>query len=111
MNNMPHKDPTLATALLAWLMDNWPAVSGALLALSISFMRITYDGGSGRRRLIESTMCGLITLAAASGTTLLGVPYEAAPFIGGVVGLLGVDIIRERAKLVFNKKGDSNAAQ
>ena len=21
MNNMPHKDPTLATALLAWLMD------------------------------------------------------------------------------------------
>ena len=32
MNNMPHKDPTLATALLAWLMDNWPAVYGALLA-------------------------------------------------------------------------------
>ena len=108
---MPNKDPTLWAALLAWLMDNWPAVSGAVLALSISFMRITYDGGSGRRRLIESTMCGLITLAAASGTTLLGVPYEAAPFIGGVVGLLGVDIIRERAKLVFNKKGDSNAAQ
>ncbi|MDM5133926.1 phage holin, lambda family [Aeromonas piscicola] len=101
---MPNKDPTLWAALLAWLMDNWPAVSGALLALSISFMRITYDGGSGRRRLIESTMCGLITLAAASGTTLLGVPYEASPFIGGMVGLLGMDFIRDRAKTVFNKK-------
>ncbi|BCS49605.1 hypothetical protein JUNP479_2323 [Aeromonas jandaei] len=110
MNPMPNKDPTLWAALLAWLMDNWPAVSGALLALSISFMRITYDGGSGRRRLIESTMCGLITLAGASGAALLGVTYEAAPFIGGVVGLLGVDIIREKAKTMFNKKGDSNAA-
>lgn len=47
MNNMPHKDPTLATALLAWLMDNWPAVYGALLALAIAFLRITYAGGRG----------------------------------------------------------------
>ncbi|MFM5336965.1 phage holin, lambda family [Aeromonas enteropelogenes] len=108
---MPNKDPTLWAALLAWLMDNWPAVYGALLAMSISFLRITYDGGSGRRRLIESVMGGLITLAAASGSTLLGVPYEASPLIGGMVGVFGVDIIRERAKLVFNKKGDSNAAQ
>lgn len=111
MNNMPHKDPTLATALLAWLMDNWPAVYGALLALAIAFLRITYAGGRGRRRLIESLLCGLITLAAATGTHLLGIPQEATPFLGGVVGLLGIDIIRERAKTVFNKKGDNNAAQ
>ncbi|MGL6559607.1 phage holin, lambda family, partial [Aeromonas dhakensis] len=26
---MPNKDPTLWAALLAWLMDNWPAVYGA----------------------------------------------------------------------------------
>lgn len=107
---MPNKDPTLWAALMAWLMDNWPAVSGALLALSISFMRITYDGGSGRRRLIESTLCGLITLAAASGAALLGVTYTATPFIGGVVGLLGVDIIREKAKTVLNKRGNNDAA-
>mgnify|MGYP000202150453 CR=1 FL=1 len=35
MNPMPNKDPTLWAALLAWLMDNWPAVYGALLALAI----------------------------------------------------------------------------
>jgi lambda family phage holin len=101
---MPNKDPTLWAALLAWLMDNWPAVYGALLALAIAFLRITYAGGRGRRRLIESLLCGLITLAAATGTTLLGVPYEASPFIGGMVGLLGMDFIRDRAKTVFNKK-------
>ena len=111
MNNMPHKDPTLATALLAWLMDNWPAVYGALLALAIAFLRITYAGGRGRRRLIESLLCGLITLAAATGTNLLGIPQEATPFLGGVVGLLGIDIIRDRAALMFRKKEDNNAAQ
>ena len=107
---MPTKDPTLATALLAWLMDNWPAVYGALLALAIAFLRITYAGGNGRRRLIESSLCGLITLAAATGTQLLGIPAEATPFLGGMVGLLGMDIIRDRATMMFRKKEDNNAA-
>ena len=107
---MPNKAPIIGAALLAWLMDNWPAVSGALLALSISFMRITYDGGSGRRRMIESTLCGLITLAAATGTHLLGIPQEATPFLGGVVGLIGIDILRDRAKVMFGKKEDSHGA-
>ncbi len=76
MNPMPNKDPTLWAAMLAWLMDNWPAVYGALLALAIAFLRITYAGGRGRRRLIESLLCGLITLAAATGTHLLRIPRK-----------------------------------
>ncbi|MFM5396569.1 phage holin family protein [Aeromonas veronii] len=51
-----------------------------------------------------------MTLAAASGAALLGVTYAATPFIGGVVGLLGVDIIREKAKTVLNKRGNNDAA-
>jgi lambda family phage holin len=50
-------------------------------------------------------------LAAATGTHLLGIPQEATPFLGGVVGLLGIDIIRDRAALMFSKKEDNNAAQ
>ncbi|KFN18758.1 holin [Aeromonas bestiarum] len=111
MNHMPNKDPTLATALLAWLMDNWPAVYGALLALAIAFLRITYTGGRGRRRLIESLLCGLITLAAATGTQLLGIPPEATPFLGGVVGLIGIDILRDKATRFINTKGGNDAAQ
>ena len=101
---MPHKDPSFWSPIASWLIEHWPAAYGVLLALAVAFLRITYAGGRGRRRLVESILCGLITLAAVSATTLLGVPYEAAPFIGGVVGLLGVDIIRERATVVFNKK-------
>lgn len=109
MNHMPHKDPTLWAALLAWLMEHWPAVYGALLAIAIAFFRITYNGGRGRRRLIESLLCGLITLAAATGTHLLGIPQEATPFLGGVVGLLGIDVIRDKATRIVNAKGDSDA--
>lgn len=101
---MSDRDPSHFAVLLAWLMDNWPAVYGAVLALAIAFLRITYNGGSGRRRLIESTLCGLITLAAATATQMLGMPQEATPFLGGVVGLLGIDIIRDRAKQMFGKK-------
>ena len=107
---MSDRDPSHFAVLLAWLMDNWPAVYGALLALAIAFLRITYNGGTGRRRLVESTLCGLITLAAATATQLLGMPQEATPFLGGVVGLLGVDIIRDRAQQMFGKKEKNNAA-
>ncbi|WP_429076433.1 phage holin, lambda family [Aeromonas hydrophila] len=102
---MPLKDSTLWAAFLAWLMDNWPTVYAALLALVIAFLRITYNGGSGRRRCIEATLCGAITLAAATGTQLLGIPASATPFIGGMVGLMGIDTIRERAKNLLEKEG------
>lgn len=107
---MPTKDPTHWAALLAWVMDNWPAVYGAGLALAIAFLRVTYNGGNGRRRLIESILCGLITLAAATGTHLLGIPQEATPFLGGVVGLIGIDVIRAKAEQLFSKKEGNNAA-
>ncbi|WP_368164327.1 phage holin, lambda family [Aeromonas sp. R6-2] len=106
---MPNKDPMIGAALLAWLMDNWPAVYGALLALAIAFLRITYNGGSGRRRLIETLLCGLIALAAATGVRLLGIPADATPFVGGMVGLLGIDIIRDKAADLVGRQGGNDA--
>ncbi|RKJ83818.1 phage holin, lambda family [Aeromonas veronii] len=101
---MPNKDTTLWAITIAWLMDNWPAVYGALLALAISFLRITYGGGSGRRRLIEALLCGLITLAVSTGIHLIGIPQEATPLLGGMIGLLGIDIIREHSAKLLGKK-------
>lgn len=101
---MPNKDPTFWALLMAWLMDNWSSLYGALLALTIAFLRITYSGGKGRRRLIETLLCGLITLAAATGTHLLGIPQEATPFLGGIVGLIGIDIIRDKAAGLLTKE-------
>ncbi|MNF92616.1 Phage holin family (Lysis protein S) [compost metagenome] len=95
---MPNKDPTLWAIVIAWLLENGSAIYGAALALAIAFLRITYHGGRGQRRLIESLLCGLITLAVATGVRLLGIAEDATPFIGGMVGLLGVDTLRSAAE-------------
>lgn len=95
---MPNKDPTLWAIVIAWLLENGSAIYGALLALAIAFLRITYHGGRGQRRLIEALLCGLITLAVDTGVRLLGIPDDATPFIGGMVGLLGVDTLRSLAE-------------
>ncbi len=104
MNHMPNKDPTLAIALLAWLMDNWPTVYGAALAVLTAWLRITYGGGSGRRRALESVLCGAITLAFISAFGWFGIPEEAAGFVGGMVGLIGVETIRKIAEHLLNAK-------
>ncbi|WP_238325324.1 phage holin family protein [Aeromonas salmonicida] len=50
-------------------------------------------------------------MAAATGTQLLGIPPEATPFLGGVVGLIGIDILRDKATRLINTKGGNDAAQ
>lgn len=97
-HTMPSKDPTLWAIVIAWLLEHGSAIYGALLALAIAFLRITYHGGRGKQRCIESLLCGLITLAVATGVRLLGLAEDATPFIGGMVGLLGVDTLRSAAE-------------
>ncbi|MFQ2266575.1 phage holin, lambda family [Aeromonas hydrophila] len=104
MNAMPHKDPTLWALLLAWLMDNMPTVYGTTLAVLTAWLRITYGGGSGRRRLLESVLCGAITLAFISAFGWFGIPGGAAGFVGGMVGLIGVETIRGLAERWLNAK-------
>ncbi len=54
--------------------------------------------------LLESVLCGCITLAILSGLSLLGLPQEAAAFVGGMVGLLGVDKVRSLAEYFAGSK-------
>lgn len=82
------------TWLLAWVGQHWPAVYAALLAGTISGLRVTYRRGSLRRTLVEALLCGALALAASSGLALLDIADSAAPFVGGLVGLLGVEAIR-----------------
>jgi lambda family phage holin len=49
-------------------------------------------------------LCGAITLAASSGFTWVGIPSQAGGFVGGMIGLLGVDTLRDAAKNLLNKK-------
>jgi lambda family phage holin len=105
MKRMPDRPDTWAW-LAAWLEQNWPAIYTGLLAVIIASLRVIYGGGTVRRVVIEAPLCGALALSASHGLPLLGIPISAAPFFGGVIGLLGVEGTRAAARKFFVDKGE-----
>jgi lambda family phage holin len=103
MKRMPDRPDTWAR-LAVWLEQNWPAIYSGLLAVVIGSLRVIYGGGTARRMVIEAPLCGALALSASHGLTLLGIPISAAPFFGGVTGLLGVEGTRAAARKFFTRK-------
>lgn len=103
MKRMPDRPETWAW-LLAWLEHHHPLLYAALLSAVLAAARFIYSGGSIRRALGEGFICGLITLAASNGLSLFGIPLEAAPFFGGMIGLIGADGVRAGLKRFASRK-------
>lgn len=101
---MPEKDLGLLAWLLAWADAHWPALYGFILSVVISWLRVTYSGGAIRQRLLESALCGAISLSVMSGLDLLGIPATASGFVGGSIGFLGVEKIREFAGRMLDRR-------
>lgn len=106
MKRMPDRPETWAW-LLAWLEHHHPLLYAALLSAVLAAARFIYSGGSIRRALGEGFICGLITLAASNGLSLFGIPLEAAPFFGGMIGLIGADGVRAGLKRFASRKVDT----
>jgi len=100
---MPDRPDTWAF-LATWLENNWPGLYAGLIAILMAALRVIYDGGSLRRLLSEAPLCGAIALSASHGLSLVGIPLSAAPFFGGVIGLLGVEFVRAKAKKALEEK-------
>lgn len=90
--------------LSAWMSQHWPEVYAAVLAGIISGLRVVYRRASLRRIVVEASLCAALALAASSGLALLDIPDSAAPFVGGVVGLLGVEATRAMALRLLGKQ-------
>lgn len=101
---MPDKDFGLWAWLLAWVDVHWPALYGFLLSVAISFLRVTYSGGGLRQRVLEAALCGAISLSVMSGMELFGIAATASGFVGGSIGFLGVEKIREFAERVLDRR-------
>lgn len=104
---MPEKDPTLWAALWVGLTTS-PTWQGAIMASIIATLRILYDGKETRwtRILLESLICGCLSLAASSGIEWLGWPSSMAVALGGAIGFLGVTAIRDWLVKWAGKKAD-----
>ncbi|MGV8546744.1 phage holin, lambda family, partial [Pseudomonas aeruginosa] len=60
--------------------------------------RTIYGGGTRSQALWQGALCGGPALTVISWFEFFGVPQSMAPFIGGWIGFLGVEKIRDLAE-------------
>lgn len=105
---MTERDPGFWADVLNSLKAHWPQISGAIFAVAICYGRLIYDGAERKDHWIEPVLCGLLAWSASFGLELVGMPMSVAPFLGGVVGFLGVKKIRNIAISAISKRVGSN---
>ncbi len=95
---MPHN--------LAELINEHPWFGGFIMAILTSLMRIIYDHEETSlvRILLESLICGAITLTIGSGLMELGYGPGWYLACGGSVGFMGSQTIRAFAYKVIKRK-------
>lgn len=82
-----------------------PIFSGFFMAFLISILRLIYDKSetSVVRILLESIICGFLTVAVGSGMVALGYDNKLYMFVGGAIGFLGSQSIRTIAYRFLKK--------
>lgn len=103
MQRMPEKDPYTWAAVWAAIPEPMRA---ALLSSAVALLRILYDRKESRpiRVAIESALCGCLSLAVFHGVQALQWSQYLGVFLGGVIGLVGVDQVRSWARAFGNRK-------
>ncbi|BBP82868.1 phage holin, lambda family [Metapseudomonas otitidis] len=100
---MPDRPDTWG-ALLDWLREQSLPLYAAALAFAMAVLRILYGGGTRQQMLVEGALCGGLTLTLCSALEWLNIPISMSTFVGGWVGFLGVEKIREIAGRFFDIK-------
>jgi lambda family phage holin len=100
---MPHNQVPLIFALWEALPE---PIKAALLAGCVAFLRVMYDDREPRlvRRVLEAALCGAIAFGVGSGMEAMGATPGIATFIGGAIGLLGADKVRELGKRYVRRR-------
>ena len=83
-----------------------PEMAGFLMAIVISFLRVIYDQKETRplRLILESLICGCLSLTASSAIVALHLNINWAMFAGGIIGYLGSSTIRSLALRLINRE-------
>ncbi|MFA9209183.1 MAG: phage holin, lambda family [Yersinia sp. (in: enterobacteria)] len=109
---MNEKDPGFWSEILNGVKASWPQISGAGLAALICYGRLIYDGTDRKNKWIEGVLCGALSLCISSALDVVGIPISASPFIGGMVGFIGVEKLRGIAiRAISRKVGGDDANQ
>ena len=103
---MPEKSPELIAVLLAWLSVAISHLYAPALSVTIAVLRVIYGGGTRRQMALEGALCGLATLTLVPLLEWAGLPQSMATFIGGSVGFLGTEKLRDLAVRFGERKAD-----
>ena len=107
MKPMPDKNPDFWAQV--WLVLSTPLWQGAIMAITVSLLRVMYDAKetSKRRILFESLICGSLSLVASSVIEWMTWPPSLSVAAGGTIGFLGVTAIRELVTRFLGRKADA----
>jgi len=85
-----------------------PSILGVLLAMALAVLRVIYDRQetSRIRILLESLICGGLSLTASAAITAMGLDDGWAMFAGGVIGYFGSTQVRLFSYKIINKQID-----
>jgi lambda family phage holin len=104
---MPEKDASLWIS--AWHALPEP-VKAAILAALVALLRVMYDDREPRyiRRFLEAALCGAIAFGVGSGVDAMVASAGMAQFVGGFIGLLGADKVRELGQRYVKRKVEAS---
>ncbi|MGB0467747.1 MAG: phage holin, lambda family [Pontibacterium sp.] len=88
------------------LQDIPPWFGGLIMAVVMSAMRVVYDRQetSFTRIVLESLICGALTVAAGSALNALGFDQNWYLACGGFIGFMGSQSIRAIANSIIRSK-------
>lgn len=104
---MPDKDPSFLQMLYNLISES-STVQGAIMATTIATLRILYDAKNTKpfRIMLEALICGALALCISSLIEIFHLPSSAATTIGGAIGFIGVNTLRDFILRSINKRID-----
>lgn len=89
-------------------LGDHPWIGGVVMAVMISILRIVYDQQETRmsRIVLESLICGALTVTVGSLLEALGYGQDWYLFCGGAIGFMGSQSVRAFANKVIDKQND-----
>lgn len=98
----------IVEAIKALMEGAHPGWGGFIMATVVSVIRVIYDRDetSLMRIILESLICGFLSVAAGSAFSAMGYGDGWYLFVGGFIGFIGSQAIRAIAYKLIDRKID-----
>lgn len=93
---------------IKWLTVYLPSIYAGLTALGISALMDIRVGKSKIHTATGALVCGIAALSVSAILECLGLPGDSGAFVGGMIGFIGTDRMRDIAVAIFCKQTGIN---